>query len=192
MTELLLSNRQGVRRVDIGLLRRIARALLTEDCGVREFELGIHLVAAPEMSRINQQFLGHEGSTDVITFDHAENAADESDSRLHGELFVCLDDVVAHARRFRTRWPAELVRCLVHGVLHLRGFDDSTRAARRVMKLEEGRLLRELNNRFPLHRLAKAAPVAQKARRSRSKWRTGNSRRGFPLSKRGGDRKSVV
>ncbi|HXT40146.1 MAG TPA: rRNA maturation RNase YbeY [Candidatus Angelobacter sp.] len=185
MTELLLRNRQRVRRIDIVLLKSIARALLTEDLDVREFELGIHLVAAPEMSRINQQFLGHEGSTDVITFDHSENAADESDSRLHGELFICLDDAVAHARGFRTRWPSELVRCLVHGVLHLRGFDDSTPPARRAMKLEEERLLRELKRRFPLPRLAKTAPVA-KARRSGPKSRTGNSRRGFPLSKRSG------
>jgi hypothetical protein len=73
----------------------------------------------------------------------------------------------------------------VHGVLHLRGLDDSTPKARRVMKRAEARLLRELKGRFPLPYLEKTASVAD-VRRSRFGLRTGNSRRGFPLSKLSG------
>jgi ssRNA-specific RNase YbeY (16S rRNA maturation enzyme) len=66
----------------------------------------------------------------------------------HGELFICLDDAVAQAREFRTTWQRELVRYIVHGVLHLCGHDDHAAVPRRVMKREENRLLRELSRRF--------------------------------------------
>jgi probable rRNA maturation factor len=66
-----------------------------------------------------------------------------------------VDEAIIQARRFRTSWPAELVRYLVHGVLHLRGFDDHTAADRRRMKTEENRLLRLLAGRFPLSQLAR-------------------------------------
>ena len=67
---LSIRNRQRVRCVNTPLLRRITLHVLGEHLRVAGFELAIHLVAAPEMARVNQTFLGHEGSTDVITFDH--------------------------------------------------------------------------------------------------------------------------
>ena len=44
---------------------------------------------------------------------------------LHGEIFICVDEAVWQARKFRTSWQSEIVRYLVHGVLHLLGHDDS-------------------------------------------------------------------
>jgi len=78
---------------------------------------------------------------------------------LHGELFICVDDAVAQAREFGTTWQSEIVRYLVHGVLHLRGHDDHDPAARRKMKREENRLLRGLDRRFDLSRLARKPKV---------------------------------
>jgi probable rRNA maturation factor len=162
MSDLILRNRQRRRRVNARLLKQIVRALLAE-LEVSEAELGIHLVAAPEMARLNRRFLKHEGSTDVITFD-LRDMADISPSpvrreragvRVHGEIFICLDDAVAQARQFQTTWQAEVARYLVHGVLHLLGHDDLKPAARRRMKREENRLLRRLGKEFPLTRLAR-------------------------------------
>jgi probable rRNA maturation factor len=69
---LSVRNRQRVRRVNTPLLRRIALHVLEKQLRVSDFELAIHLVAAPEMARVNKAFLQHEGSTDVITFDHSD------------------------------------------------------------------------------------------------------------------------
>src|SRR5205809_5148340 len=71
--ELSIRNRQRVRTVDLRLLHRIARWLLQEHACPQPYQLGIHLVAAPEMTRLNTQFLSHNGSTDVITFDYADS-----------------------------------------------------------------------------------------------------------------------
>jgi rRNA maturation RNase YbeY len=214
MSELVLRNRQRARRVDLSLLRRIARLLLTELVGMREYKLGVYLVGVREMARIHETFLNHAGSTDVITFDYGESEPTpgpntvelssgcrpnrrvnlnlnlnrqslsqskiKSKSRikrpaptlnsmavgagrgstvvqkgLHGEIFICLDETVAQAGQFGTAWQSELVRYLVHGVLHLCGHDDLKPSARRLMKRQENRLLRELNRRFLFRRLAR-------------------------------------
>ncbi len=102
------------------------------------------------MSRINQTFLCHKGSTDVITFDYSELK-----TVLHGEIFICYDETILQARKFRTSWQSETARYLVHGVLHLRGFDDHRPVDRHKMKREENRLLRELTRRFPISKLAR-------------------------------------
>jgi probable rRNA maturation factor len=164
--DLTLWNRQRAHPVDIRLLRRVCTALLAELLPIKNAELGITLVAAPEMAHINGQFLQHEGSTDVITFDYGEIPAIRPRTmnprlELHGELFVCLDEAVLQARRFRTTWQSELVRYIIHGTLHLLGHDDHRAPDRHKMKREENRLLRELARRFTLSRLARKPRLSQ-------------------------------
>ena len=66
-----VANRQRVRKINLRLLKKIAEALLTE-LEIKKAEIGICLVGTPEMTRLNESFLKHRGSTDVITFDYAE------------------------------------------------------------------------------------------------------------------------
>jgi len=154
---LVFRNRQQLCSVDLRRLRHIARTLLCDLVARTQFELCVHLVAAPEMTRLNRKFLGHEGSTDVITFKHSEASQREF---LYGEIFICLDDARAQARQFHTTWQSELVRYLLHGVLHLLGYEDSKAPTRRKMKQKENSLLRELDRRFPLRKLKRARRLA--------------------------------
>jgi probable rRNA maturation factor len=162
---LVLRNRQRLRRIDSRLLKQIIAAALAELDASPNSEICFHLIAAAEMTHINWQFLQHEGSTDVITFDHAEGRAGSplpavgahgvSRPTVHGEIFICLDDAVAQAKQFRTTWQSELVRYAVHGILHLLGHEDLKPAARQKMKRVENRLVRRLAKQFPLARLAR-------------------------------------
>ena len=131
------------------LLRTITLSLLTELLKLEDFELAICIVHAPEMAKINETFLQHSGSTDVITFDYSDNPS----SVLHGEIFICIDDALVQAREFRTSWQSEITRYVIHGILHLLGFDDLNPAARRKMKREENRLLKKVSSLFPLRKL---------------------------------------
>jgi len=149
-----MSNRQRVRPVDVRLLRKITRVLLKELLAATSFELAVHLVDSVEMTWLNETFLHHAGSTDVITFDYVSGT---NPVELQGEVIICMSEAVVQARRFRATWPEEVVRYLVHGILHLRGYDDRTPALRRAMKREEDRLLRDLGRRFVLRRLAARA-----------------------------------
>jgi len=151
--ELCLTNRQKTRSIDSRLLRRITRFLLEEHFGLRNYEFCLHLVPASEMARINEQFLNHVGSTDVITFDYSTPL---QRSHLSGEVFICVDEAVRQAREFRTTWQSELVRYTVHSLLHLQGYDDLQPHARRKMKREEGALLKRTAVIFKLARLHKS------------------------------------
>ena len=70
---LFIRNRQKAARVDTRQLRRIVQALLAE-LGQTGFDLGICLVGAAEIGRLNETFLRHAGPTDVIAFDYSEPA----------------------------------------------------------------------------------------------------------------------
>ncbi len=140
--EVEIRNRQRARRVDVGRLRGFAEALLTREFGLRAGALGIHLIGARAMAAMNWRWLGHEGSTDILTFDHRARG----DEAMHGELFISLDDAVAQAEVFRTSPGAELIRYVIHGVLHLLGHDDQEPGARRAMKRVENRLVRRMTS----------------------------------------------
>ena len=159
--ELTIRSRQRVRQVNMRLLQRMLLELFAH-LKIQEVELGVTLVAAPEMARLNWQFLQHAGSTDVITFDHSEAQVSRrrtsvAGQQICGELFICMDDAVEQARSFHTTWTAELVRYVVHGVLHLCGYDDHQGAARRKMKLAEDRLVAWLAAQFAFRAIARPA-----------------------------------
>lgn len=158
---IVIANRQRRKRIDSRLLKQIVGELFAE-LEITEAELGINLVAAREMALVNETFLNHTGSTDVITFDHAEKRKGRTGKTktLHGELFICVDDAIAQAREFKTTWQSEVVRYVVHGVLHLLGYDDLKPQLRRRMKQEENRLVRGLTERFALAQLARVAKIS--------------------------------
>lgn len=151
MSLIRIFNRQQTRALDRRLFRQIARCLLEDLLHRNDYELAAHLIDAEEMAGLNETFLHHHGSTDVITFDHHEGQAD---GKLHGEIFISMDDALLHARHFRTAWQSEITRYLVHGVLHLEGCDDLEPTARRAMKRRENSLLKKLSHRFDLGKLA--------------------------------------
>jgi len=156
---LSVSNRQFTRSVDTRHLRRLVGTLLTDLLELKAYEIGVTLVSAPQMTRLNETFLRHEGATDVITFDHSEAAIPSSPSPIsspefHGELFICVDEAVLQAKRFRTTWQSEIVRYCIHGVLHLFGHHDHRAGDRRRMKRKENQLLRQLAKRFRFAKLA--------------------------------------
>jgi len=157
---IVIASRQRTKKINARFLKQIVSALFAE-LKIENAELGIRLVADAEMARVNRQFLQHEGSTDVITFDHlgSDCGLRTADLALHGELFICVDDAVAQSREFRTTWQAEVVRYVVHGVLHLLGHDDLKPAVRRKMKREENRLVRRLGAQFPLAQLSRTVKL---------------------------------
>lgn len=138
--EVEIRNRQRSRRVNVSRLCERTEDLLERELGLGVASLGIHLIGARAMAGMNWRWLRHEGSTDILTFDHRSGPGEP----LHGELFISVDDAVTQAAAFGTSADAELVRYVIHGVLHLMGYDDLEPAARRSMKRVENRLVRRL------------------------------------------------
>jgi rRNA maturation RNase YbeY len=149
---LILRERIPARAIDLRMLRRLVEAFLTQLLHRDFTELGIYVVSVTEITSLNEAYLQHRGPTDVIAFNYAAEEADP----LAGEIFICLEEVRRQSRRFRVSWQKELVRYIVHGVLHLCGYDDKTPSQRARMKREENRLLRLLADRFALADLARS------------------------------------
>ena len=146
-------NRQRTRRINLVVLRQMMRWLADdgqEPPGRATGQLCLHLIDATAMAELNEKFLGHAGSTDVISFDYRGSAGSND---WCGELFVSVDDAVACAPKYRASWQMELMRYVVHGMLHLRGYDDTRPAWRRAMKREENRRLKKLSRRYDLNKL---------------------------------------
>jgi probable rRNA maturation factor len=159
MRRIQIRQRRGIRHIQIPALRQII-AFVLQRLGVKDYELGIELVGSAEMAKANKQFLGHQGSTDVITFDYAADlqgsASPSAGERreLHGDLLISVDDAALQAREFHTTWSEEIVRYICHGILHLLGYDDLAPAARRIMKREENALMQKLSAEFQLDQIA--------------------------------------
>lgn len=116
------------------------------------------------MARLNAQFLGHHGRTDVLAFALGDDgAAPEAGPVVAGEVYVCPAVAAEAAVRFGTGLGDECVLYAVHGMLHLAGFDDLDPASRRAMRRAEQRVLRRLreNSEFgAIFAGASAAPGA--------------------------------
>jgi rRNA maturation RNase YbeY len=156
----VIANRQRTRKVNTRALKHIVKEVFKE-LGIVEAELGVNLVADREMTLVNETFLQHVGSTDVITFDHANRKRNrlKRHSKIHGELFVCVDVAISQAKEFDTTWQSEMVRYVIHGILHLLGYDDLKPALRREMKREENRLMRVMAKRFSFAELSRTARI---------------------------------
>ena len=84
---------------------------------------------------VNKEFLGHDYYTDIITFDYSEPGV------VSGDMYISLDTVQSNSRKFRTSYDRELMRVIIHGVLHLCGINDKGRGERAVMEAAENRAL---------------------------------------------------
>jgi probable rRNA maturation factor len=91
-------------------------------------QLFVWLISDRRMSRLHRQFLGQTGPTDVLTFQH-------------GEIFISVETAKRHARMFENPLARELQLYIVHGLLHLHGFDDQTKDGARKMKKVQEKIL---------------------------------------------------
>ena len=99
----------------------------TELTGIRD--VFVWLISDRRMSQLHREFLGQRGPTDVLTFQH-------------GEIFISVETAERHARVFGNPLVRELQLYIVHGLLHLHGFDDRTPAEAHKMKSTQERILR--------------------------------------------------
>ena len=94
---------------------------------------------------VNRQFLNHDYFTDIITFDYS------SHKRISGDMFISLDTVKSNAELFQRVYNEELMRVVIHGVLHLCGINDKGPGEREIMEAHENAALAILpNNVFEL------------------------------------------
>ena len=94
--------------------------------------LSIVFVGTKRMRAINKEYLGHDHATDVLTFDLGDTC---------GEVIICPRVAAANAKAHQTSTESEIILYVIHGILHLAGFDDHKAKDILQMRRMENKLL---------------------------------------------------
>ena len=137
MITIAITNRQKTLPVDRRRIRRAVGAIV-RNAGIAAARVGVAIVDDPAIAKLHAEFLNDPDPTDVLSF-----VLERSEGVLEGEVVVSADTAKACAPRYKCSADEELLRYVIHGTLHLVGFDDMTPKDRAVMRREETRYLAE-------------------------------------------------
>ena len=98
-------------------------------------EIGYMFVDDKKILEVNNEYLGHDYYTDIITFDYDEG------TRINGDIVISLDTVRTNAEQFGKQYDDELHRVIIHGILHLCGINDKGPGEREIMEAAENKAL---------------------------------------------------
>lgn len=131
---------QDIVPVDRPAMRQAARTVL-EGEGIADAEISLAFVDNPTVHALNKRYLNHDEPTDVLSFPLSEPNA----KKLAGELVLGAEVAKVQAEGRGHEVQAELALYVIHGLLHLCGYDDKTPAAAGEMRERERHYLRLLN-----------------------------------------------
>jgi probable rRNA maturation factor len=135
MYRIEIANEQDAESVNVGRLRKAVRLVLREE-GVAAATVSVAIVDDECIRGLHRDYLSIDSATDVLSF-----VLEESKSELEGEVIASAETAAAAAARFG--WPAddELLLYVIHGTLHLVGYDDCDSKSRLKMRARERRYL---------------------------------------------------
>ncbi len=133
----------------VGAIRRIARTYT---------DISIVFVGPQRMRRMNREYLGHDDPTDVLAFDYKDMSFPRKresrtsgspintfgDDKLFGEIVICPSMAQINAKKYQTTTEHELLLYVIHGLLHLAGYDDHKSQDMARMRRKEAELLKNI------------------------------------------------
>jgi probable rRNA maturation factor len=140
MSRVAIASPQQDVPIDRACMRKTARVVL-EGEGIADAEISLAFVDNATIHRLNQRYLQHDEPTDVLSFPLSEPNA----RKLAGELVVGAEVARSQATERGHDVQAELALYVIHGVLHLCGYDDQTVEGAAAMRERERRYLQELD-----------------------------------------------
>ena len=130
-------------KVDTSLLKQITRHVLALVDATND-SLSVVLVDDKVITELNEKYHHVAGPTDILSFDYGDAT---------GELIISVEHAQSQSKRFRSTPARELALYVIHGVLHLHGYNDVTPRQRLRMRRAERRLLARIRSRFDLRPL---------------------------------------
>lgn len=124
----------GMPKIKKRLINRWIKAVAAT-YGRKVGDIGYMFVDDEKILEVNNDYLGHDYYTDIITFDYDE------DDIISGDLVISLDTVRTNAEQFGKEYQDELHRVIIHGILHLCGINDKGPGEREIMEENENKAL---------------------------------------------------
>ncbi len=129
--------------LDRAAILRVVKATLAAE-GLRAadpWEVALRFTDSAEMRAVNREWRGIDRATDVISFPASEGEGGEYAGFLLGDLIIAPELVATHAKQYRTTAERETAFVIVHGLLHLLGYDHGTPAQRRHMQERQNAIM---------------------------------------------------
>lgn len=131
MVKVAINNQQTAYAVDRARLKEGVRRVLAGE-GIGTAVISLAVVDDPTMHRLNRQYLEHDYPTDVLSF-----LLEEVDDRLEGEIIISADYAAREAEHFDWSPQDEMLLYVIHGTLHLAGYDDLEPDLKAEMRTKE-------------------------------------------------------
>lgn len=138
MIEVAIADEQANLSIDYDRLKR-AVTMIFQSAGIENAAISIAIVDDPTIHDLNRRFLEHDYPTDVLSF-----VLERDEDRLEGEVIVSADYAVRSARDFGWSAEEELLLYVIHGTLHLAGYDDQAPTSLAEMRERETHFLAQL------------------------------------------------
>lgn len=127
-------------------LKNIIEKIIT--ASNKEFKsLYVYFVDAEKLLDLNKKFLNHNTDTDIITFSYSETEPFES------EFYISFEMANKNAQKYQTKFDDEILRLIIHGILHTSGLTDKTAVQKALMRKEEDRILANLRSKDSIEKL---------------------------------------
>jgi probable rRNA maturation factor len=139
MSKISIATPQEAVAIDRGRMREVTRAVLDGE-GIADYEISLAFVDNPTIHQLNRRYLDHDEPTDVLSFPLSEPKA----RKLAGELVVGAEVAREQAERRGHDVQVELALYVIHGLLHLCSYDDTSEDAARRMRERERHYLGQL------------------------------------------------
>ena len=122
-----------------------AIGLVVQDAGFSSADISLAVVDDAAIRRLNRKYLQHDYATDVITF-----PLGRENGHLEGEIVLSGETAARQAESFQWELADELLLYVIHGTLHLVGYDDDSAEASAEMRAAERRYLEKLGRTLPI------------------------------------------
>lgn len=133
-SEVVVVNANKSFRINESFIKKIAEHTLKILRKTGAKKLDIVFLSDPAIRQLNKRYKNRNSATDVLSFDLGS----------FGQILISSDTALKNSARFKSSFEEELVLYVIHGILHLFGYDDTTDAAKRMMSDKEERLLERL------------------------------------------------
>ena len=142
--EIAVENRQTRIPLRLAAIRKIIKRILKYE-GIRKARIGCVFVSALQIMALNKKFLKKNYVTDVLSFDLKEwKRRPDRSFDLTGEIVICPEAAQENAKVFKTSLEEEIILYIIHGILHLLGYDDHRRRDIRRMRQREKEIMKRL------------------------------------------------
>ena len=143
-----IKNQQKQIRISQKRIREVVKEIL-KDLGYQKWEVSILLVDDQQIKKLNKEYLGRSRPTDVISFSQIEGECSHINTHLLGDVVISVETAKRQAKENNIILQDEITFLLIHGILHLLGYDhEGSVKKEREMKAKERELLAVLQDKF--------------------------------------------